>query len=229
MKAVWRDYSLWLCWVCKQQVEFLLPDSQEGWGWADLVRPVQGWPLRWLLTFLEVAINLCPWASCDVWEDDKLKVDTGEIELWEIWLGQERIWSVEQLGQYCWNDVAVTFSVEWDNPRVTESDWAIDVTKKFPCGCEPLGWCYWSNVLIWIERGREGDTWVVIEVCQYWNIGDNRLDLGDRGAWSGAEDAAAPFVSMCLQKQSHCCSSMVQISAFLRFYLICPFCREKDL
>ena len=51
-----------------------------------------------------------------------MKVDTTEIELLEVWLGQERVWYVEQLGQYCWHDVAVTLPVEWDHPRVTESD-----------------------------------------------------------------------------------------------------------
>ena len=66
-----------------------------------------------------------------------MKVDTTEIKLLEIWLGQERVWYVEQVGKYCWHYVAVTFPVEWDNPRITESDYTVDVIKKFLCGCEP--------------------------------------------------------------------------------------------
>ena len=65
-----------------------------------------------------------------------MKVDTTEIELLEIRLGQERIWYVEQLGQYRWHDMAVSLPLKRDNPRITESNSAIDVIKKLPCGCE---------------------------------------------------------------------------------------------
>ena len=50
-----------------------------------------------------------------------ITLDTTEIALLEIWLGQERVGYMEELGQYRRHDVAVTFLVKWDNPGGTRN------------------------------------------------------------------------------------------------------------
>ena len=51
-----------------------------------------------------------------------MKVEVTEIELLEIWLGQEGVWYVEQQGQYYGHDMTVYLPVKQDNLRITESD-----------------------------------------------------------------------------------------------------------